>query len=363
MSQRMLSGTHRRTWGLTLCLGLLAGCALGPAEGSVAPDWTGAELLHEFEIESEHPRQRVEQLALSPDGAQVALAMEGRLELREVATGELIHRLEGHHSPEIGAALPVTGLAFSPDGASLVSASWNPGVSADASLKHWNLATGELLKALAGDKGCREVAFSADGGSVWAACGQDVQRYALDTGQVVERAAHFPAGHWQGQDAELADELLPMPRQGPTDAVALSTNGTRLVWSGKPPTYPYPLVRVWQAGVKAVTKDTQEAYHALELPEVSATSDPVAQARELYGLRELNPVTSETVSHRLREDGDIQVTLRLDDLKDDAVRALGYRLRFAPTEDGQWALVEVGRKQQCRRGPTGPDEWTTQLCH
>ncbi|MBA2779932.1 WD40 repeat domain-containing protein [Billgrantia kenyensis] len=362
MSQRMLSGTCRRTWGLSLGLGLLAGCALGSAEGGVAPDWTGAELLHEFEIESEHPRQRVEQLALSPDGAQVALAMEGRLELREVATGELIHRLDGHRSPEIDAALPVTGLAFSPDGASLVSASWNPGVAADASLKHWGAATGNLLKALAGDKGCREVAFAADGASVWAACGRDAQRYELETGLVAERAEGIPVSV-KPLDAAAAADALPLPRQGPADALALSADGMRLAWAGKPPTYPYPVVRVWHAGEEGVVEASQDAYHALELPEVSATRDPVSQARELFGLQELNPVTSETVSHWLRDDGDLQVTLRLDDLKDDAVRALRYRLRFAPAEDGQWALVQAGRKQQCRRGPTGPDEWTTQLCH
>lgn len=363
MSRLMLPGNRRRAWCLALCFGLLASGAFGTAKGDIAPGWAEAELLHEFEIESEPPRQRVEQLALSPDGARVALAMEGRLELREAATGELIHRLEGHHSPEIGAALPVTGLAFSPDGASLVSASWNPGVAADASLKHWDLITGELLLAMAGDKGCREVAFSADGGSVWAACGAGVQRYVLETGRMAERAEQFPASTAQRVDAVAAADDLPMPRQGPADALALRADGKQLAWAGKPPTYPFPVVRVWHVAERESDVDSQDTYHALELPEVSATNDPVAQARELYGLRELNPVTSETVSHQLHEDGDIQVMLRLDELKDDAVRALRYRLRFAADGEGRWELVEAGRRQQCRRGPTRPDEWTTQLCH
>ncbi|MFY0990532.1 WD40 repeat domain-containing protein [Halomonas sp. C05BenzN] len=360
MSRRASTGIRRGAWGLALCLGLLAGVGFGSTGGSVAPDWADADLLHEIEIETETREERVERLALSPEGARVAIAVRGRLELREVATGEMIHRLDGHLSPEIDAVLPVTGLAFSPDGASLISASWNPGVVADASLKHWDLATGNLLQALAGDQGCREVAFTADGASVWAACGRDVQRLELATGRVVERAGRFPADVTQGMDAEAVADALPMPRQGPADALALSADGKRLAWAGKPPTYPHPVVRVWHVGEGASADDT---YQALELPEVSTTTDPVAQARELYGLEEFTPVTSETVSHWVRDDGDLQVMLRLDDLKDDAVRALRYRLRFAPAGEGQWALVQAGRKQQCRRGPTGPDEWTTQLCH
>ncbi|MCE9665409.1 hypothetical protein LY622_18455 [Halomonas sp. M5N1S17] len=329
--------------------------------GNTTPGWTQAQLLHEIEVEGE----RVEQLALSSDGARVAIAAHGNLEIREASTGELVHRLEGHHSPEVDRQLPVTGLAFSPDGGSLVSASWNPGVAADASLKLWDLATGKLLQDLAGDQECREVAFSADGASVWAACGADVQRYALETGHVAERAESFPAELQHGPDAETAADALPMPRQGPAHALALSKDGIRLAWAGKPPTFPAALVRLWQAEASPAGGGTLPAndYQLIELPEVEATEDPVALARRHYGMREFNPVTVETVTQRMRQDGDILVTLSLDGLKDDSVRAMRYRLIFNPASKGRWQLGEVGRQQQCRRGPTEPDAWTTALCH
>ncbi|MBZ0329890.1 hypothetical protein KZO25_06105 [Halomonas sp. ANAO-440] len=352
--------TRAGVWGRAFVLGLVAGGWLVPAMGNTTPDWTGAELLHEFELEGES----VERLALSPDGDRVAIAAHGNLEIREASTGELVHQLEGHHSPEVDRPLPVTGLAFSPDGGSLVSASWNPGVAADASLMLWDLATGKLRRALAGGQGCREVAFSDDGASVWAACGADVQRYVLETGLVVERAESFPAELQHGPDAETAADALPMPRQGPAHALALSQDGMRLAWAGKPPTFPAPLVRVWQAEASPADGALPaNDYQLIELPEVEATDDPVALARSHYGMREFNPVTVETVTQRMRQDGDILVTLSLEGLKDDSVRAIRYRLLFSPAADGRWQLGEVGRQQQCRRGPTEPDTWTTALCH
>ncbi|RCV87624.1 WD40 repeat domain-containing protein [Billgrantia montanilacus] len=354
-------GMHSRMagWRHALNLGLMAGALHGPAMASGAPDWASAELQHEFELEGES----VEQLALSPDGTRMAIAVNGGLEVRMVPFGESRHRLEGHLSPEIDRPLPITGLAFSPDGERLASTSWNPGVAADASLKLWETNTGELLQALAGGQGCREVAFSADGASVWAACGADVQRYVLETGLVVERAESFPAELQHGPDAETAADALPMPRQGPAQALALSQDGMRLAWAGKPPTFPVPVVRLWQVDEGAPAGEANANYHLLELPEVDATPDPVAQARDLYGLKEFNPVTSETVSQRMLDSGEIEVNLRLDNLKDDSVRALRYQLHFTSGSDGRWLLTQLGRQQQCRRGPVEPDEWTTELCH
>lgn len=361
MSYRNSDGTRPRLggWGGAFASGLVAVGWLGSAMAYGAPGWTGAQLQHEFELEGES----VEQLALSPDGDRVAIAAGGNLEVREALTGELVHRLAGHRSPEVDRPLPITGLAFSPDGERLASTSWNPGVAADASLKLWETNTGDLLQALAGGQGCREVAFSADGASVWAACGADVQRYVLATGRVAERREHLPAELQHGPDAETVADVLPMPRQGPAHALALSKDGMRLAWAGKPPTYPAAVVRLWQADEGPPAGEANANYQLLELPEVDATQDPVAQARELYGLKEFNPVTSETVSQRVLDSGEIEVDLWLDNLKDDAVRALRYRLHFASRSDGYWVLTQLGRLQQCWRGPTAPDTWTTALCH
>lgn len=347
-------------WRHALVIALMAGVLHGPAMANPTPDWTDATLLHEFETEGES----VEQLALFPDGTRMAIAVSGSVEVREVPFDEARYRLDGHRSPEVDRPLPITGLAFSPDGEILASTSWNPGVAADASLKLWDMNTGELFQTLAGGQGCREVAFAADGRSVWAACGSDAQRYMLGTGRIAERTEHFPAELQHGVDAESVESALPMPRQGPAHALALSADGMQLAWAGKPMTFPFALVRLWQAGEGTTTvKKHLDDYHSLELPDVSATQDPMAQARELYGLREFNPVTSETVSQRMLDSGEVEVNLRLDNLKDDAVRALRYRLHFAPESDGIWILTQVGRQQQCGRGPTERDEWTVQLCN
>lgn len=349
---RLSTGIRPGAWRDAIALGLLAFALPAVAQDSGEADWTAAEMQHEIELE-----ESVTQLAFSPDGALLASAGESSLKLWEVASGRLLQRLDGHRSPEIDGPLPVTGLAFSPDGSVLASTSWNPGVVPDASLKLWDPATGEPLQALAGSLGCREVAFSADGESVWAACGRDVQRYSLETGDVVERVEHFPDERLPPGDAEAAADALPLPRQGPAAALALSEEGTRLAWAGQPPTYPMPILRVWQSET-----DAEADYLVLDLPGVTTTRDPVTLAREHYSRELPNPVTVEQIEQRMLESGEVRVMLTLDNLKDDASRAWRYRLTFEPREEGRWELVRVERKHQCRRGPTEPDEWTTQLC-
>ncbi|SDL99814.1 WD domain-containing protein, G-beta repeat-containing protein [Franzmannia pantelleriensis] len=347
-----VSDVQRRGWRYVIALGLAVSASLAWAQDGGSPDWSAADMQHELELEAS-----VTQLAFSPDGALLASATESSLKVWDLASGRLKHRLDGHRSPEVDRALPVTGLAFSPDGSLLASTSWNPGVMPDASLKLWDPATGEPRQALAGGQGCREVAFSATGDSVWAACGRDVQRYSLETGGVAERAEHFPSGLLPQGDAEAAAAELPMPRQGPATALALSEEGMRLAWAGQPPTYPMPILRVWQAEMAA-----EADYLVLDLPGVTTTHDPVALARDHYSRELPNPVTEERIEQWMRDSGEVRVMLTLNNLKDDASRAWRYRLTFTPREDGRWELVRIERKHQCRRGPTEPDEWTTRPC-
>lgn len=103
-------------------------------------------------------------------------------------------------------------------------------------------------------------------------------------------------------------------------------------------------------------------YHILELPDQTTTRDPVALARRHYGLQELNPVTTEHIQQRMLDTGAVQVTLTLNNLKDDSIRAMRYRLSFQPRQAEDWELVRVERKQQCWRGPTERDQWTSRLC-
>ena len=247
-------------------MGLLAAC-LFSGQAASGVDWSGAELQHEIELEA-----AISQLAFSSDGEWLAGTDESTLKVWEVASGQLVHRLEDQPVP------------------------WPPRV---------------------------------DG-------------------------MRFSPGPAEVDSAALA---LPLPRQGPAHALAMSGQGRHLAWVGKPPTYPSPVLRIWH-----VAADSQPEYQILELPAETTTEHPVALAHRHYGLRELNPVTTEHIEQRMLETGAVQVTLTLKDLKDDSIRALRYRLTFEPGQAKGWELIRVERKQQCRRGPTARDQWTGALC-
>lgn len=98
---------------------------------------------------------RVPQLAFNRDGSLLAVARFTRgVELHDAATGRPLRTLTGH----VG---PVGCLAFSPDGARLVSGDCR---STDATLKIWDVATGKEVQTLRGHRGpVRSVAYSGDG--------------------------------------------------------------------------------------------------------------------------------------------------------------------------------------------------------
>jgi hypothetical protein len=79
-------------------------------------------------------RTGVEGVAFSPDGALLATASDDRTaRLWEVATGAMVHTLTGHTGW-------VTGVAFSPDGTLLAT------VSHDQSVRLWKVATGQAVR-------------------------------------------------------------------------------------------------------------------------------------------------------------------------------------------------------------------------
>jgi len=93
-------------------------------------------------------------VAWSPDGGLLASAEEDTVRLWEVATGTEIRRLQGHeHS--------IWSVAFSPDGKSLASGSY------DKTVRLWDIATGTEIRRFHGhEHSIWSVAFSPDGESL-----------------------------------------------------------------------------------------------------------------------------------------------------------------------------------------------------
>src|SRR5262249_37623927 len=110
----------------------------------------------------------IEVIAFRSDGKRLATAGDRMATIWDAESGLPLVRCRGHTDD-------VYGLAFSPDGKNLATA------SADNSVRLWNADTGEPLKVLplAGAKG---VSYSPDGGRV-AAAGFDAKVWNATNGQ------------------------------------------------------------------------------------------------------------------------------------------------------------------------------------
>jgi WD40 repeat protein len=118
---------------------LLLGGDVNSASGVLElRDLASGNLLRRFP-EQTYP---VESVAFSPDGKIIAsdgrdgmdISSSGYIHLWDSATGAELHRLVGHQGP-------VAGIAFAPDGKTLASASW------DNSVKLWDVATGKEIRS------------------------------------------------------------------------------------------------------------------------------------------------------------------------------------------------------------------------
>ena len=90
-------------------------------------------------------------VAFSPDGASLISAGYDSIKLWAAASGQLLRTFEGH-------ANQGTSLAFSPDGTRLISG------SLDHTLRLWDVATGQLIRDFAGHSDeVTSVAISPDG--------------------------------------------------------------------------------------------------------------------------------------------------------------------------------------------------------
>jgi hypothetical protein len=103
----------------------------------------------------------------------------------------------------------------------------------------------------------------------------------------------------------------------------------------------------------------------LRLPEASLIGDdPIAIAEDILALPPEETAEggyNQSFDIIASDDSQTWVLATEEDLMGDSVRSVRYRLRFVPTADDQWELVEAGRQQICWPG-RGQQDWSTDLC-
>jgi len=114
----------------------------------------------ELVVEPGHTRE-IWSISVSPDGRTLAAASEDNtIKIWDVASGQMLRALTGHKDW-------VYSVAFSPDGRTLASGAGyqnSPTISHDNTIKLWDLASGHELRTLAGhSEPVTCVRFSPDG--------------------------------------------------------------------------------------------------------------------------------------------------------------------------------------------------------
>ncbi|MBA4064029.1 MAG: hypothetical protein C0501_10015 [Isosphaera sp.] len=154
----------------------------------------------------------VNDLKFSPDGTLLAVAggqpsARGDLRLFQVSDGKLVHSLGGHLDT-------VSGVAFSPDGGRLASASF------DKTVRLWDVKTGKVAHTYGGHSDAVYAVAFGPGGEWYATASKD------RTGRVVDAAT----GKGRFTLSGMNDEVLTVAVQPGTGQVVTSGYETALSW-------------------------------------------------------------------------------------------------------------------------------------
>jgi WD40 repeat protein len=152
--------------------------------GGVAP--ACAQNQHKVGVVPNTPHSvRVTSVAFSPDGARVLSGSADRtIKLWDAATGAMLRTFEGHSDE-------VNSVVFSPDGTRVLSG------SEDKTIKLWDAATGTMLRTVEGHYGgVKSVAFSPDGARLLSGADVRLRLWDAATGALLRTFESHPGGVW-----------------------------------------------------------------------------------------------------------------------------------------------------------------------
>jgi len=303
----------------------------------------------------------VGEIALSPNGttlATVDLNVSGGVageDSRVIRLWQLtetdvtpVKTLEGHSGE-------IEKIAFSANGDYLVSSSH------DQTVKVWNWQQGKLVQTLSDYSQYDEndASFSlSPNGKFLAGNFSDGMIHHLETG-------------------ETLDHGIPMKMQGSPNALAFSPNSQILAWTGQPPTFPYPILRLWQVsettvedpyGGEDIDRSDRANYNKISPDQVASDSNtaltgdnPKAIVLNLFGFSELQESQQQDLEIDYPHNNKAVVTLTQTGLLDDSVAGMRYRVELRAFGN-QWEVIWIGKQQKCypNRGHT---DWSTELCN